>query len=116
MAKISSLSRWRGKWPRVAIIAQFLNAYLPGFDNMAALLSMENVSKLKTLFFDIYYAIPFKNTLFGLKGENLNDLFNIYVDTGGQIISFGSQIAHCGSLVVASASIGIISHLALNAE
>ena len=50
--------------------------YFPGVSNVACGFNIVDNSKLTTLFFDIYEAIPFHNTLFGLAGDKLSDLFN----------------------------------------
>lgn len=51
-------------------------AYASGIDNVAAMLNVDNESKWSSFFFNIYGAIPFNSTLFGLSGEKLATVFN----------------------------------------
>ena len=51
-------------------------AYASGIDNVAAMLNVDNESKWSSFFFNIYGAIPFNSTLFGLSGEKLAAIFN----------------------------------------
>ena len=93
LSKLSLMSDWRGA-TGVSVVAQMIHNYFPGFDNMAVVFDMAQENKLNTLFFDLYYAIPFKETLFGLRGDYIQDLFETYTETGGQIIPFMGQLAY----------------------
>jgi hypothetical protein len=115
LAKIESLMAWRGG-SGVSILAQMLNAYFPGFENVAITSMITDSNKWNTLFFDLYYAIPFKETLFGLKPIYLQNLFRITSDTGSQIIPFTSQIAHYCSLALAPFITAFFVILAINLE
>lgn len=90
-SKISSMTAWKGA-TGISVIAQMLHNYFPGFDNMAVMFDMSQNNKLITLFYDLYYAIPFKETLFGLHGEYIQDVFLNYTGTGGQIVPFAGQL------------------------
>lgn len=115
LAKIESLMAWRGG-SGVSILAQMLNAYFPGFENVAITGMIANNNKWNTLFFDLYYAIPFKETLIGLKPVYLQNLFRLTSNTGGQIIPFTSQIAHYCSLALAPFITAFFVRLAINLE
>lgn len=52
-------------------------AYVGGIDNVAATFNLPNEGKWSTFFFNIYGAIPFNSTLFGLKGDKLAAVFNV---------------------------------------
>lgn len=92
-SKIELLSKWRGA-TGVSVFAQMLHNYFPGFDNLAAVFEMSQENKLETLFFDLYYAIPFKETLFGLHGDYIQDIFESYTRTSAQIIPFIGQLSY----------------------
>lgn len=67
-------------------LAVMLSAYCPSIPNVAAGLHLPSVGKLETLFFDFYFAIPFKNTLFGLVGNNLTDIYNASNNVSSQLL------------------------------
>lgn len=92
-SKISLMSAWKGA-DGISVVAQMLHNYFPGFDNMAVLFSMNQENKLATFFFDLYYAIPFKETIFGLQGVYIQDIFESYTATGGQIVPFMGQLIY----------------------
>ena len=92
-SKIVAMTQWRGA-TGIAVFAQMLHNYFPGFDNMAVIFELGQENMLSTLFFDMYYAIPFRNTLFGLEGKYIQDLFREYTLTGGQIVPFTGQMAY----------------------
>lgn len=50
--------------------------YFPGISNIACGFNIVDDNVASTLFFDIYEAIPFHNTLFGLSGIRLSDIYN----------------------------------------
>lgn len=52
-------------------------AYTSGIDNVAAVLNVGEKGKWSTFFFNIYGAIPFNSTLFGLSGDKLAAVFNV---------------------------------------
>ena len=93
LSKVSLMSDWRGA-TGISVVAQLLHNYFPGFDNMAVVFDMNQENKITTLFFDLYYAIPFKETLLGLKGEYIQDIFETYTATGGQIVPFMGQLTY----------------------
>lgn len=99
-AKMQSLLAWRGIGG-IAAIAQFVNAYFPGVDNAAIVHQIGHESYFTTLFYDLYYVIPFQNTLFGLKGDNLQDVFTAISMTGSQVIPWCSQISHYTGFIFA---------------
>lgn len=93
IGKLTALTMWRGA-TGITNIAQLLNAYFPGFDNVALAIKMDEPSKLTTMFYDIYSGIPFAGTIFGLSGQTLNDIFVQTVRTGGQIVPWGCNIGY----------------------
>lgn len=92
-SKIYLISNWRGT-TGVASFSQTINAYFPWIDNSAITLSLTKQNYFEHLFYDLYYAIPFKETLFGLSGTRLNDLFNETANLSGCITPFSSQISY----------------------
>lgn len=97
-AKITAFQSWRGA-NGISSIAQIINAYFPGYENTAIGFSIDDRNKLHTFFYDIYYGIPFKETLFGLSGDNLTTLYTKTSQTGGQIVPWGYQLAHYVSII-----------------
>lgn len=51
-------------------------AYLSGIDNVAAMLNVSKSERASTYFFNLYGAIPFNSTIFGLSGDKLAAVFN----------------------------------------
>lgn len=92
-SKLELMTAWKGA-TGVSVVAQMFHNYFPGFDNLAATFEMSQEDKIVTLFYDFYYAIPFKETLFGLKGEYIQDVFYNYTRTGGQIVPFVGQLTY----------------------
>lgn len=67
-------------------LSSVLISYFSGVDSIAAIFNLPQTTlKWESLFFNIYGAIPFNNTLFGMKGINLQNLFNLANDSHGQI-------------------------------
>lgn len=52
-------------------------AYCGGIDNVAAMMNVDPSYRSSTFFFNIYGAIPFNSTLFGLHGDKLAAVFNL---------------------------------------
>lgn len=67
--------------------SSILTAYFTGLDNVAATLNVSEPYKIESLFFNLYGAIPFNNTFFGLEGANLQTVFNFVNSSYGQIPS-----------------------------
>lgn len=67
-------------------LSQMFQAYFPGVCNMAGVFNINNSSKLSTLFYDFYYMIPFRETLFALSGERLVTVYTIQNVAPAQII------------------------------
>lgn len=65
-----------GKGNIYEILSDMFQIYFPGITNIACGFNIVDHNILNTLFFDIYEAIPFHSTLFGLSGERLSDLYN----------------------------------------
>lgn len=64
-----------------------LQAYFPGAGNFAGYFNIGEHGKLSSLFYDVYFAIPFRNTLFGIQGDNrLVMLYTKDNNAGSQII------------------------------
>jgi hypothetical protein len=73
-------------------ISVFLQAYFGGITNVAGAMKLDNIDKLKSLFYDIYFMIPFRNTLFGITGDMRSTQFFNYVNrVNSQIIPCISQ-------------------------
>ena len=92
-SKLVLMESWRGA-TGVALLAQMFHNYVPGFENFAATLELPKDEVFSTLFYDLYYTIPFKNTLFGLEGEYIQDIYEQYTLTGGQIVPFTGQLTY----------------------
>ncbi|MDK0647974.1 hypothetical protein GNF98_13000 [Clostridium perfringens] len=71
---------------RLDNITVMLSAYCPSIPNIAAGINLPSEGRIETLFFDFYFAIPFKNTLFGLVGNNLTDIYNISNNVSSQLL------------------------------
>lgn len=67
-----------GKGNIYEIFSDMFQIYFPGITNIACGFNIVDNNILNTLFFDIYEAIPFHSTLFGLSGDRLSDLYNAY--------------------------------------
>ena len=57
-------------------ISTMFQEYFPGVSTIACGFNINDPHKMETLFFDIYETIPYHNTLFGLSGVRLNELYN----------------------------------------
>lgn len=67
-----------GKGSIYEILSDMFQIYFPGITNIACGFNIVDNHIFSTLFFDIYEAIPFHSTLFGLSGDRLSDLYNSY--------------------------------------
>ncbi|WP_461206120.1 O-antigen polymerase [Clostridium sp. DL1XJH146] len=67
-------------------IAMMMQAYFPGIANIAGIFNIDNPSKISTLFYDLYYMIPFRNSIFGFQGERLVEVYNNSNNVYAQII------------------------------
>ena len=114
-SKLTALSNWRGA-NGVANIAQLLNAYFPGVENMALCMQIDAPNKLDTLFYDIYSGIPFAATLFGLNGESFNTIYNSYTSTGGQIVPFSGNIGYYTSYILSPVVFAWVISIAIKYE
>ncbi len=72
--------------PGMSYISYIVNAYFTGVENVAAIFLVPSEFKWSSLFFNLYGAIPFNSTLFGLEGMKLQSYFNTYSDSYGQIV------------------------------
>lgn len=59
----------------VSEISSFLQAYIPGLSNLTGVFRMSDIPKETTLFYDFYYMIPFRKTLFGIPGDFRSVIF-----------------------------------------
>lgn len=78
----------------LADLSEILQAYFPGVCNMAGVFNIENPDKGRTLFFDFYYAIPFRGSLFGLEEERLVQLYNVCNRITSNIIPAAGHAYH----------------------
>ena len=69
----------------VVYIAQIINAYFSGVDNVAAIFNVDESVKTETFKAGLLGAIPFNSTLFGDKGNKLQYFYNEYNNSYGQI-------------------------------
>lgn len=83
------------------VLSIMFQAYFPGICNTASLFNVNNPDKLSTLFFDIYYMIPFRQTLFGLTGDRLVTVYNMQNGVYSQIIPCVGQAYHYLGFVLA---------------
>ena len=73
--------------------SEIMQGYFPGVSNAAGLFTMRSHDKLETLFYDFYAAIPFRQTLFGIQGDNrLVNVFTNDNDASSQIIPCSAQL------------------------
>lgn len=93
IGKLDALSNWRGA-TGITNLAQMLNSYIPGFDNTAIALKMNDPHKVSTFFLDIVSGIPFIGSFINVSGDTLNDIFVRVANTGGQIVPWGSGIGY----------------------
>ncbi|MDS0526524.1 hypothetical protein NNC19_12605 [Clostridium sp. SHJSY1] len=83
-------------------ITKFLQAYFQGVNNVAGGFSIVNDSKVKSLFFDFFDMIPFRNTIFsGISGDRLVKLYCISNNVNSQIIPSISQSYYYLSFILA---------------
>ena len=66
-------------------IAQIINAYFSGIDNVAAVFNVPSGYTAEALRADLVGAIPFNTTLFGNSGHKFQYFFNLYNRSYGQI-------------------------------
>ena len=71
------------------MLSRALQAYFPGVCNFAGLFNMGQHDKLQSLFYDLYYTIPFRNSIFGVPGDGR--LVMLYAADNGAY----SQILPC---------------------
>lgn len=114
-AKLVNLQNWRGA-SGIALLAQMTELYFPGFQSSAIALQIEDKNPLSTLMFDLYYCIPFKESLFGLHGSNLTDLFCEVAGANGLILPFSSQLMHYLTPLFAPFAVCLFAIAALKAE
>lgn len=84
LIKLSNTVLYTGE--RWNSLSAMLQAYFAGVNNVAACFNIPKSLEWETLFFDIYYTIPFNGTLFGLSGATSANLFNQYNHGKFQII------------------------------
>ena len=115
VGKLAALTGWRGS-TGITNLAQLLNSYFPGFDNVSIALNMNGNNRLVTLFYDIYSGIPFTGSIFGLQGETLNDIFVDIANTGGQIVPWGCNIGYYSSYILSPIITGLFICFILKKE
>lgn len=88
-------------------IAENSNAYAGGVLNVAAIKLVPEKYKYETLFYNIYGAIPFNNSIFGLTGNKLASIYNISINRkDGQIPpTIGASYYYFGFLLAPIESI-----------
>lgn len=59
-------------------VSTMFQEYFPGVSNIACGFNIIDPNKMETLFYDIYETIPYHNTLFGLDGVRMSDLYNTF--------------------------------------
>lgn len=69
----------------IVYVSNILNAYFSGVENVAAGLNTQPGHEFSTFFGSLYAAIPFNSSLFGLKVEKFQSLFNEWNHSYGQI-------------------------------
>lgn len=75
----------QGEVQGVDYISKIINSYFTGVDNVAAIFNTSSADKWSSLFYNLYGAIPFNSTLFGLSGAKLQKVYNLSNNTYGQI-------------------------------
>lgn len=73
------------------ILSASFQAYLPGVTNNAGILNIPSHEKISYLLGDIYYTIPFRNSIFGFNIVDLSNAFNVYNGVNGQILPLLGQ-------------------------
>ncbi len=69
----------------IEYLSKIITAYFGGVDNVAVGNHIPEGHEASTLFASIYSSIPFNSTLFGLKVENLQSIYNTANGSYGQI-------------------------------
>jgi len=73
-------------------LSTFLQGYLGGVTNVAGASKLVNIDKTICLFYDIYFMVPFRNSLFGIPGDYRSTVFfNSVNGVNSQIIPCISQ-------------------------
>jgi len=93
-----------GQWTGIAgfeSLSETLCAYFPGVGNAGAAYNIVDINPLKTLFYDFYWTIPFRGSLFGLEGTTLANLYAESNGVSGQIIPCVSYAEHYIGFVLA---------------
>lgn len=115
LTKLYLLSNWQNT-SGAESISLTINAYFPGVGNVAAAYNILRKNKWKTLFYDFFSTIPFRNSLFpsiAVKEIPLNDLFNNYNYTSGNIIPCISGAQYYLGLLIAPILPMLLSYIAL---
>lgn len=74
-------------------VSEIMQGYFPGVSNASGIFTMNEHDKWHTLFFDLYVAIPFRQTLFGIQGDDrLVTLFTDDNDASSQVIPCSAQL------------------------
>ncbi len=89
----ASLSHNSSDYTIAMQLSSLFQAYFPGVCNFGGFFNISNYDKIETLFYDIYFAIPFRNTLFGVLGDKRLVLYyTIENEAVSQIIPCVCQI------------------------
>ena len=68
ISKINSYNFVIGK-SMFETLAYMLQGYFPGVSNIAGAFYAQLTDTLQSLFYDLYYMVPFRNTIFGISGD-----------------------------------------------
>jgi len=90
-------------------ISRIMNAYFSGQDNIAATFNVIDEQKGLSLFYNLYYSIPFNGSLFGLNGQTFQSLYNNANGTTGQISPLiGEGYYYLGALLAPLLSVILV--------
>lgn len=93
---VSSMSFNSSELSAAENLSKALQAYFPGVCNFAGVFNMQSHDKLNSLFYDIYYTIPFRNSIFGVPGDGRlvvyytadNRAYSQIIPCGGQFFYY----------------------------
>lgn len=61
---------------QIVLLSDFVQAYFPGFQNLSGVLNISNGNRITSFMADIFYAVPFKNSISTIIGYD--EFYNYY--------------------------------------
>ena len=82
------------------MLSKALQAYFPGVSNFAGFFNMNQHNKWLSFFYDIYFTIPFRNSVFGIPGDyRLVMLYTSDNNAYSQVLPCAGQLFYYFSLL-----------------